>query len=77
MRPSVQIALRVNFLQLLQFHLYSSVQILFQPLPSSVTTFVLIEFYKSKWDELTRALFTTEGFIGVGTPKILYYSKLV
>ena len=47
-RPWVQVALRPNFVQLLQFHLLFSVQILFRLLPSSMATFVLIEILPRK-----------------------------
>ena len=36
----VQLALRANFVQLLQFNLFISIHVLFWPLPLSVTTFV-------------------------------------
>ena len=41
-RPWVQLTLRANFVQLIQFHLLLSVQISVQLWPSSVATFLLI-----------------------------------
>ena len=42
-RPSVQLVLRANFVQLLQFQIFFSVLISFRLLPSSVVKFILIE----------------------------------
>ena len=42
-RPWVQLVLRANFVQLFQFHCLFSVTFHFCCLPSSVTTFILIE----------------------------------
>ena len=44
-RPWVQLALRANFVQLLQFHRLFSVTFHFGCLPSSVATFILIEVF--------------------------------
>ena len=43
-RPRVQLALRANFLQLLQFHQFIQCRISFRHFPSSVATFILIEY---------------------------------
>ena len=45
MRPCVQLALRDNFVQLLEFHRLLSATFHFSCLPSSVVTFILIEFF--------------------------------
>ena len=42
-KPSVQLVLRVNFVQLHHFHLLFNAQIWVWPLPSSVVTFILSE----------------------------------
>ena len=42
-KPWVQLALRANFVQLLQFRLFVQCRISFRLLPSSVNTFILIE----------------------------------
>ena len=44
--PQFQLALRANFVQLMQFHLLFRVHISFQLLPSSVTTFILMKILR-------------------------------
>ena len=71
--PSVQLALRANFVQLLQFCLFFSVHISFPPLPLSVGTFALSEilFRQSRYNQnkLIHVVFTNERFLEVAIEK--------